>query len=706
MTKAREIAELGQKLTVDGSGNLDFSGNLDAQAVSSTSVDIEGTQPRIRLKETDTTDLDVALRVNAGNFTVETRSDAGAKLGDRLRASDNGSISFYDDTGATAKFFWNSSTERLAVGHSNPLTTLHLVDNAATVRLENSDNTLQADQLIGSIEFKNGDASGYGPNIAALIEARASGAGGQNANLIFKSKTGSAEGDSAEEIMRLTSAGELLVGKTTSASGLTTPGFDVLQSTLGRTTTTVDNAEVARFSRINGGGPIIGLYEGSQKVGTLGSKDTEMYVGVGAVGLLFDNTTAVKPFHVSNAAIRDGLTDLGSTDARFKDIHLAGNAFVDGSVSINTTSTDAALHVNTGAGTDNLSAVLIESTDSGSASSPDLTLYRNSETPADNDIVGAHWFYGNNNASEKTIYGGIYVRSKDVSNGSEDGEMSFVCSDDGTQADVKMVLSNKGILRLGTDNDNVYNTSNDSGVLVKGGVNNNIQIQRSSGICGFFNRTSTTGELIQYLYNGNQIGAIGVDNADNVYFSGNSGHAGIMMGTQNLLPYKNGSLRNSQEDIGASSYKWRDLYLGGGVYLGGTGDANKLHDYEEGTWTPELKLASSGSATYSARSGWYTKVGNLVTAHCMIFNTAHTGTGTAYIHGLPFACSEESVGEAQMNGHSDSFSSALCNVSSIIQSNDTKIHMRGTYYNNAAGPYYIQLQNFTYLRITITYHVS
>ena len=28
MTKAREIAELGQKLTVDGSGNLDIAGDI------------------------------------------------------------------------------------------------------------------------------------------------------------------------------------------------------------------------------------------------------------------------------------------------------------------------------------------------------------------------------------------------------------------------------------------------------------------------------------------------------------------------------------------------------------------------------------------------------------------------------------------------------------------------------------------------------
>ena len=33
MTKAREIAELGQKLTVDGSGNLDIAGTVEANNI-------------------------------------------------------------------------------------------------------------------------------------------------------------------------------------------------------------------------------------------------------------------------------------------------------------------------------------------------------------------------------------------------------------------------------------------------------------------------------------------------------------------------------------------------------------------------------------------------------------------------------------------------------------------------------------------------
>jgi hypothetical protein len=35
-------------------------------------------------------------------------------------------------------------------------------------------------------------------------------------------------------------------------------------------------------------------------------------------------------------------------------------------------------------------------------------------------------------------------------------------------------------------------------------------------------------------------------------------------------------------DLGAAGVRFKNLYLSGGVYLGGTGSANYLDDYEEG----------------------------------------------------------------------------------------------------------------------------
>ena len=64
-------------------------------------------------------------------------------------------------------------------------------------------------------------------------------------------------------------------------------------------------------------------------------------------------------------------------------------------------------------------------------------------------------------------------------------------------------------------------------------------------------------------------------------------------------------------------------------------NVNTLDDYEEGTWTPSV----GGTATYTAQTGTYTKIGNTVTAICDITINV-LGTGTAVrVDGLPFSVS-------------------------------------------------------------------
>ena len=69
-----------------------------------------------------------------------------------------------------------------------------------------------------------------------------------------------------------------------------------------------------------------------------------------------------------------------------------------------------------------------------------------------------------------------------------------------------------------------------------------------------------------------------------------------------------------------------------------TAAANALDDYEEGTWTPQLQIGGSTTGiTYNGVEGIYTKVGRLVTTHCIVRLTSKgSETGAVNIHGLPF----------------------------------------------------------------------
>ena len=66
------------------------------------------------------------------------------------------------------------------------------------------------------------------------------------------------------------------------------------------------------------------------------------------------------------------------------------------------------------------------------------------------------------------------------------------------------------------------------------------------------------------------------------------------------------------------------------LYVGGTGDANKLDDYEEGTWTPNPHGYWSGGwrqATYTGtvEGATYTKIGRTVYFKCYFNNVDYIG---------------------------------------------------------------------------------
>jgi len=99
----------------------------------------------------------------------------------------------------------------------------------------------------------------------------------------------------------------------------------------------------------------------------------------------------------------------------------------------------------------------------------------------------------------------------------------------------------------------------------------------------------------------------------------------------------NGATRDNAISLGDTGGRWKDLYLAGGVYLGGTGSANKLEDYEEGTWNPVITGSSTaGSMNITDRVGRYTKVGRLVTLHFYIDADSGTGSGNLLLGGVPF----------------------------------------------------------------------
>ena len=81
-----------------------------------------------------------------------------------------------------------------------------------------------------------------------------------------------------------------------------------------------------------------------------------------------------------------------------------------------------------------------------------------------------------------------------------------------------------------------------------------------------------------------------------------------------------------------------------GVAIGGTGSANTLDDYEEGTWTPTIALTTG---TFGVSGSFdYTKIGRVVYLRGYIYNGGSIADTSAIwqFAGLPFAPSHETYG--------------------------------------------------------------
>tara|TARA_R100000234_G_scaffold115279_1_gene91136 strand:- start:422 stop:1264 length:843 start_codon:yes stop_codon:yes gene_type:complete len=148
-------------------------------------------------------------------------------------------------------------------------------------------------------------------------------------------------------------------------------------------------------------------------------------------------------------------------------------------------------------------------------------------------------------------------------------------------------------------------------------------------------RNTSDGTIQEFRKDNTAIGKIGSDGSDLFIESSVSNHAGLRFAGGSVLPRYNGSLADNAVDLGQAStdYRFKDIYLSGGVRVGGTGTANLLDDYEEGTFTP----AYSQSSANSVQLGKYTKVGNMVIINIRL-QVTQTSSTTALgkITGLPF----------------------------------------------------------------------
>jgi len=198
----------------------------------------------------------------------------------------------------------------------------------------------------------------------------------------------------------------------------------------------------------------------------------------------------------------------------------------------------------------------------------------------------------------------------------------------------RVVVNSSGDFMIGTTSEVLSDSTGTGSYLdISKGT---LQIKASGNAPLIANRVASDGVIAQFRKDGTTVGSIS-SSGTNFIVSGSGTVSGVRFNSNGMLPVVGGSLSDNTEDLGQNSYRWKDLYLGGNIYLGGTGSANALDDYEEGTWTPLIKgSTSAGTASYTVRLAKYVKVGKVVHIQAFIDYGSGTGTGNFWIEGLPF----------------------------------------------------------------------
>jgi len=360
-------------LTVDGQGIFQTSTGASLLTLKSTDSSISGGES-IQMDwvygdTANSTSWRQLSRYAGNQFQwFSNIDDAGYNL--RMNLYEGGDFALYEDTGTTAKFFWDASAESLGIGTSSPAYDIHIKQSASyglgveavaddsrliignvssswriaatydtggsfqpitfftsdteRMRIDNSGNTII--KAGKELRVNRPDDATYG-----AISHGASGTG-----IVYNDLNGDGHHwqFAGSEKMRIDSSGNLLVGKTGTTNLLTTAGHVFY----GNGEAFLTRAGTPLFlGRTGSDGSIVNFYKDGTTVGSIGSQGGDaLTVGSGDTGLLFTGANdAVHPWNTSTNASRDGAIDLGRSSQRFKDLYLSGGVYLGGTAAGN-----------------------------------------------------------------------------------------------------------------------------------------------------------------------------------------------------------------------------------------------------------------------------------------------------------------------------------------------------------------------------------
>ena len=213
-----------------------------------------------------------------------------------------------------------------------------------------------------------------------------------------------------------------------------------------------------------------------------------------------------------------------------------------------------------------------------------------------------------------------------------------------------LIVDASGNLLVGTTDTTPSANDDAGGISLR--ETGQLNVSRDGAAALDLNRKTSDGDIAVFRRSGSTVGSIGTYNGDGYIGNGDVGFI-FADGDDSILPVNTSTpeYRNDAVSLGNASARWKNLHLSGGVYLGGTGSANYLDDYEEGTFTSTVGYDTSVTDTSPDQSlnvtGRYIKVGKICIVTWPAFNASTFGTGVIFASAsLPFTSgsSNEAIG--------------------------------------------------------------
>jgi len=652
------------KLTVSNTG-IDVTGTVVADSATingavavtgslttNQDITISETIPRIVLDDTSATDYIGVIRQANSNLVLQSQGGTGTYGGIQFKRSNgtsdtsvldiqpDGDVTFYADDGTTQAFFWDASAESLGIGTTSPEVLTHL---------KSSDNTI--------FEIESTTPTAY----MKMVDSNTTGAG----YIGYVTNDMTFWANNAER-MRINSSGNLLVGGTTNRN---------------RKFVVEGTGDLATLYSTNdgaGGAQLDLIQDSSSKaaddaVGIINfSSDLRQYSSIR--GIAHDHSNGY-------GQLRFGVRQDTSTynhDAMIIDSN--GNVGVGSSsnhagarVVINDTPPTAFGSPMLQVGQETFTASGVYSIGLG------YTAASYTEPPAEiaavatsssggttaDIIFGTRSVTTNTAVTERmriTSSGNVAIGVSSVSPVISSSKTLQINSSGNTTLSVRAIDSvndRSAILELLSSGNGVSKS-----IILYGDTDTTpssaspLVIQKyHSGVRSEVGRFNTSGHLVlgdsTTAYYRLKSGATGTDGGMQWMFNSDAtvyasltlpydtrATTGLHLYSGYPITYRVPS--NLAHKFVAGSSEVARIDAGGIKFNGDTAAANGLDDYEEGTWTPVFgKMNSNPSVTYSAQTGAYVKIGNMVyaTFDCNA-SSISGGVGNARISGLPYTVSD------------------------------------------------------------------